>query len=218
MLVEKLDSMAGDIGRLGLVAAVATTVLMSASFTFDTFLSSQSPWSWSYLNSYLDFVISGITVLVVAVPEGLPLAVTIALAFSVKQMLAEKNLVTSLCIFTHSIISLPCFVLTLPSLSPSPPPQFSLLSRIPRVDGQQDGVPLAVVPLGFRFPPRPKVTFRILSRVLFACCPPPLLQVRQLDACETMGCATTILTDKTGTLTQNQMTAVALWIAGEALA
>ena len=34
---------------------------------------------------------------VVAVPEGLPLAVTIALAFSVKRMLAENNLVRNLC-------------------------------------------------------------------------------------------------------------------------
>lgn len=33
---------------------------------------------------------------VVAVPEGLPLAVTIALAYSVKRMLAENNLVRNL--------------------------------------------------------------------------------------------------------------------------
>ena len=33
---------------------------------------------------------------VVAIPEGLPLAVTIALAFSVKRMLADKNLVRHL--------------------------------------------------------------------------------------------------------------------------
>ena len=32
----------------------------------------------------------------VAIPEGLPLAVTIALAYSVKRMLADNNLVRSL--------------------------------------------------------------------------------------------------------------------------
>jgi magnesium-transporting ATPase (P-type) len=34
-----------------------------------------------------------VTIIVVAVPEGLPLAVTIALAYSVNKMKDEKNLV-----------------------------------------------------------------------------------------------------------------------------
>jgi len=35
----------------------------------------------------------GIIVIVVAIPEGLPLAVTLSLAFSVKKMLKDNNLV-----------------------------------------------------------------------------------------------------------------------------
>ena len=44
----------------------------------------------------LDVVIVAITVIVVAIPEGLPLAVTISLSFSSAKMRAQKNLVRTL--------------------------------------------------------------------------------------------------------------------------
>jgi len=80
---------------------------------------------------FVKFFIIGVTVLVVAVPEGLPLAVTLALAYSVRKMMADNNL------------------------------------------------------------------------------------VRHLDACETMGNASAICSDKTGTLTTNRMTVVESYIAGK---
>ena len=70
-------------------------------------------------------MIQSVIIVVVAIPEGLPLAVTLALAYATTRMLADNNL------------------------------------------------------------------------------------VRILAACETMGGATTICSDKTGTLTQNKMTVVA---------
>jgi len=87
-------------------------------------LGSPCPWMKNHLSEFLSFLIVAITILVVAIPEGLPLAVTLSLAFSVRKMQNENNL------------------------------------------------------------------------------------VKHLDACETMGSATTICSDKTGTLTKNRMTVV----------
>ncbi len=41
----------------------------------------------------ISYIIIAITVIVVAIPEGLPLAVTLTLAFSIKKMLLDQNLV-----------------------------------------------------------------------------------------------------------------------------
>jgi len=85
-------------------------------------------WATSNYTALLSYFITAVTVLVVAIPEGLPLAVTISLAYSVRKMQKDQIL------------------------------------------------------------------------------------VRHLEACETMGGATTICTDKTGTLTQNKMTVVQAWV------
>ncbi len=49
-----------------------------------------------YIGEWLEALIVGITIIVVAVPEGLPLAVMISLAYSVRKMLVDKNFVKRL--------------------------------------------------------------------------------------------------------------------------
>ncbi len=44
-------------------------------------------------NGPVQFFLYGVTIIVVAVPEGLPLAVTISLAYSMKKMLVDNNFV-----------------------------------------------------------------------------------------------------------------------------
>ena len=53
-------------------------------------VSRRERWNNKYWSRFVRYLITGITVLVVAVPEGLPLAVTISLAYAVKVSESEK--------------------------------------------------------------------------------------------------------------------------------
>ncbi|KAM3844130.1 plasma membrane calcium-transporting ATPase 3 isoform 5-T5 [Vipera latastei] len=128
VLQGKLTKLAVQIGKAGLVMSAITVIILVLYFIIQTFVIDGKTWLAEctpvYVQYFVKFFIIGVTVLVVAVPEGLPLAVTISLAYSVKKMMKDNNL------------------------------------------------------------------------------------VRHLDACETMGNATAICSDKTGTLTTNRMTVV----------
>ncbi|XP_024049381.2 plasma membrane calcium-transporting ATPase 2 isoform X6 [Terrapene carolina triunguis] len=132
VLQGKLTKLAVQIGKAGLVMSAITVIILVLYFAVDTFVVNKKQWlpecTPVYVQYFVKFFIIGVTVLVVAVPEGLPLAVTISLAYSVKKMMKDNNL------------------------------------------------------------------------------------VRHLDACETMGNATAICSDKTGTLTTNRMTVVQAYV------
>jgi len=57
---------------------------MFARFSVETYGLNKESFKIEDLQTFVSFIITGITVLVVAVPEGLPLAVTLSLAYSVK--------------------------------------------------------------------------------------------------------------------------------------
>lgn len=69
---------------LGSTIAILTVIILITTFCIQEFVYKQQPWKNEYFNSFVKFLIIGVTVLVVAVPEGLPLAVTLSLAYSVK--------------------------------------------------------------------------------------------------------------------------------------
>ena len=122
-LQRKLNDLAEKIAKLGLGAGL---VLFLATFIrFLVQIDHIDGGASAKGQRFLQVFIVAVTIVVVAVPEGLPLAVTLALAFATTRMLKDNNL------------------------------------------------------------------------------------VRLLRACETMGNATTICSDKTGTLTQNRMSIVA---------
>lgn len=122
-LQVKLNVLAEYIAKIGLTAGL---VLFVATFIkFLVGLNDIEGGAAAKGKQFVQVFIVAVTIVVVAVPEGLPLAVTLALAFATTRMLKDNNL------------------------------------------------------------------------------------VRVLKACETMGNATTVCSDKTGTLTQNKMTTVA---------
>ncbi|KAL1291770.1 hypothetical protein HN51_060290 [Arachis hypogaea] len=138
-LQARLNKLTSSIGKVGLaVAFLVLVVLLIRYFTGNTkdengvkeFNGSKTKFS-DIMNSVVGIVADAVTIVVVAIPEGLPLAVTLTLAYSMKKMMADKAM------------------------------------------------------------------------------------VRKLSACETMGSATTICTDKTGTLTLNEMRVTKFWMGLE---
>jgi len=81
---------------LGSTIAILTVLILIIKFCIQKFVVEEQPWKNEYFNSFVKFLIIGVTVLVVAVPEGLPLAVTLSLAYSVKKMMKDNNLVRHL--------------------------------------------------------------------------------------------------------------------------
>ena len=96
-LQAKLETIANEIGKIGVYVAILTFIAMSVNMIVTTVISDKVQLiRWETLTSLVNFIIIAITVIVVAVPEGLPLAVTISLAFSVMKMKKENNLVRKL--------------------------------------------------------------------------------------------------------------------------
>ena len=90
-LQEKLEAMASQIGLMGIGGGIGIFLVLLIAFLVNA--------HGNYGNAFgpiLSFFIIGITIVVVAVPEGLPLAVMIALAYSMRQMIKDMVLVREL--------------------------------------------------------------------------------------------------------------------------
>lgn len=95
-LQRQLTEVADKIGELGLMAAIFIGLVKIAKDVFIEYGNGGDLIGMYLVNSFLNAFIISITVIVVAIPEGLPMAVTISLAYSVAQMKKENNLVKHL--------------------------------------------------------------------------------------------------------------------------
>ncbi|MCM0236672.1 calcium-translocating P-type ATPase, PMCA-type [Bacteroides fragilis] len=88
-LEEQLDGLAAKIN----VAAFTIATIMFIILNIVHWMDNDFSWTWDTLLTEVRFLMGAVVVIIVAVPEGLPLSVTLALAFSMKTMAKENNLV-----------------------------------------------------------------------------------------------------------------------------
>jgi len=92
----QLDKLAGQIGDLGFIAAIFIGVVVILKEIIIRMALNQTVFNSKLLDVALNAFIISVTVIVVAIPEGLPMAVTISLAYSVFKMKDEHNLIKTM--------------------------------------------------------------------------------------------------------------------------
>lgn len=86
--LERLSKLIGKIG-IALSAAVFGILLLKALFAGSLL---QQPW-WQIAEHLLHLFMLSVAIIVMAVPEGLPMSITLSLAMSMRRMLRTNNLV-----------------------------------------------------------------------------------------------------------------------------
>jgi len=90
-LQAKLNTLASQISKIGCVIALLLFIVLVIRFLVHLPNNTGTPSQKG--QEFLQILIVSITIIVIAVPEGLPLAVILALAFAVTRMLKDNNLV-----------------------------------------------------------------------------------------------------------------------------
>ena len=92
-LEAKLDKIADLIGYFGLGSAIVTFIALTIRSIIEYIKDTDSFSIGNLFKTILHIVILCVAIIVVAIPEGLPLAVTLSLAFSIKKLMDNNNLV-----------------------------------------------------------------------------------------------------------------------------
>ena len=88
----KLDKIANLIGYFGLGSAAVTLIALVIKMVIKATKDETTTFG-DIVKNILTIIILCVSIIVVAIPEGLPLAVTLSLAFSIKRLMDQRNLV-----------------------------------------------------------------------------------------------------------------------------
>ncbi|KAJ4767235.1 Calcium-transporting ATPase [Rhynchospora pubera] len=94
-LQVKLNDVAALIGQIGLAFATLTFLVLLSRFCVAKYINGTA-WSTEDASIIVNYFAIAVTIIVVAVPEGLPLAVTLSLAFAMKKLMDSQALVRHL--------------------------------------------------------------------------------------------------------------------------
>ena len=96
-LQVKLNGIATIMGKIALAFSLLTFLVLTARFLAEKALHNELlEWSTTDALKLLNFVAIAVTVLVVGIPEGMPLAVTLILAFASRKLMNEGALLKQL--------------------------------------------------------------------------------------------------------------------------
>ncbi|KAI3835678.1 hypothetical protein MKX03_015281 [Papaver bracteatum] len=96
-LQVKLNGVATIIGKIGLAFAILTFMVLTGRLLVTKVMHNElSLWTSDDALTLLNYFATAVTIVVVAVPEGLPLAVTLSLAFAMKKLMNDRALVRHL--------------------------------------------------------------------------------------------------------------------------
>lgn len=87
----KLEGLSNFIAKIGITASLITFFALIINGAVDIGLGHFDFISWNTMDCLLNAFVTAVVIIVVAVPEGLPLAVTLSLAYSINKMRKENN-------------------------------------------------------------------------------------------------------------------------------
>ena len=92
-LQGKLNKASAVLGLIGIILGLLVTAIIILRFTIQTYSLDNKSYDWAHWTEFVQAIVLGIVIIIIAEPEGLTLAVTISLSYCIDKMHANNILV-----------------------------------------------------------------------------------------------------------------------------